>query len=477
MNRNLCLLLLVTALTAVGCTMAPKYARPEAPVPAEWPTGAAYPSNAVASTASDASLLAWREVLPDERLQEVMEVALKNNRDVRLAVLNVERARALYGIQRAELLPRVDAVGSGSKQGVPADLSSTGIRQTSERYDANLEVAAWELDFFGRIRNLKARALEQYLASEEARRSAQILLVSSVANAYMTLAAEHENLSLSHSTLDMQQGSYDLIKRLFDLGLAPQIDLLRAQTQVDATRGDVARFTQAIALDLNALNLLVGSSVNPELVPLSLSALSPPRDISPRISSEVLLRRPDVLQAEHGLKAAHADIGAARAALFPSISLTAAFGTASSELSGLFASGSDAWNYAPKISLAIFDARAWSALTGTKVQREIALTQYEKAIQTAFREVADSLAVRGTVDEQVLAQESLVKAVTETLRLSQLRYDRGIDGYLGVLDAQRSLRLAQQVLVSLRLQKSVNLVRLYAVLGGGGELSDAQSVE
>lgn len=369
------------------------------------------------------------------------------------------------------MFPIVNATGNGSKARVPADLSSTGTRQTVEAYSANLGVASWEIDFFGRIRSFKDRALEEYLATEQARRSAQILLVSTVANAYLALAADRENLRLSETTLKAQQAAYDLVKHRHDLGLAPELDVFRAQAPLDVARRDVAIYTQQGAKDENALNLLVGSSTGLDWsgVPTELSGVNPPREMNAGISSDLLLRRPDVLQAEDLLKAANADIGAARAAFFPRISLTAAIGTASSDLSGLFKAGSGAWSYAPQIVMPIFDARTWSAHRAAKVQREIAVTQYEKAIQSAFREVADALATRGTVDLQVAAQESLVKASAETYRLANSRYERGIDNYLGVLDAQRSLFAAQQVLVFLRLEQLASQVRLYAVLGGGWE--------
>jgi len=469
MNKNALLLLLGMAIVPAGCTLAPKYTRPNAPVPAEWPTGAAYQDTRTPKNAPEAPDLRWQEFFSDEKLQRLIETALKNNRDLRLAALNVERARAMYGIQRGELLPAVNAVASGSKQWVPADLSATGKRQIVEQYSVDLGVFSWEPDFFGRIRSLKARALEEYLATEQARRSAQILLVSSVANAYLTLAADRENLTLSQTTLATQQGAYDLVKRSYDLGLTAELDLYRVQTQVDAARGEVARFRQLAAQDENALNLLVGSPAPGELLPTELSGVAPPKDVSSGMPSEVLLRRPDVLQAEGLLRAAHADIGAARATFFPRISLTAAVGTASSDLAGLFKSDSGTWSFAPQIVMPIFDTRTWSALKATKVQREIAVAQYEKAIQNAFKEVADTLAMRGTVDEQVSAQQSLVNAVAAAYRLSNARYDKGIDSYLSVLDAQRSLYAAQQGLVSLRLAKLASHVRLYAVLGGGSD--------
>jgi len=469
MKRNLFLLLVGIVISLTGCTLAPKYTRPEAPIPLEWPGGPAYKGTQSTSGAPTATDLQWREFFADVRLQWIIETALNNNRDLRVAALNVQRARALHGIQRAELFPALNAVGSGSKQRVPADLSATGKTTTVEQYSVTLGVAAWEIDFFGRIQSLKDRALEEYLATEQARRSAQTLLVSTVANAYLTLAADRENLKLAQSTRDTQQAAYDLIRRRYDVGLASELDLRRAQTRVDAAQADVALYTRLAAQDENALNLLVGSQVSSELLPADLSSIRPPKEISPGVSSEVLLHRPDILQAENLLKAANANIGAARAAFFPRITLTTAVGTASGELSGLFKSGSGAWSYAPQIVLPIFEARTWSGLRAIKVDREIALAQYEKAIQTAFREVADSLAVRGTVEEQLSALQSMVNATAETCRLANARYIKGIDSYLGVLDAQRSLYGAQQGLVAIRLASLANQARLYAVLGGGSD--------
>jgi multidrug efflux system outer membrane protein len=469
MNRQLLFLLVGLAIFLGGCSLAPKYTQPKAPIPVEWPQGAAYKSAQAEPGAPTAPELMWREFFADEQLQKIIETALNNNRDLRLAALNVERSRALYGIQRAELFPAVNAVGSGSKQRVPADLSITGESMTMELYSVNLGIASWEIDFFGRIRSLKDRALEEYLATEQARRSAQIALVAEVARVYLTLAADRANLKLAQSTLETQQANYNLIKRRYEVGLATQLDLRQAQTRVDAARRDVPRFTQLAAQDQNALNLLAGSPVPEDLLPVNLSTVTPPSEISPGLSSETLLNRPDIVAAEHRLKGAYAFIGAARAAFFPRISLTTSVGTASAELSGLFKSGSGAWNFAPQIVLPIFDARTWAALRVTKADREIILTQYERAIQTAFREVADSLAVQGTINQQVSAQQSLVNAVAETYRLSNIRYKRGIDSYLGVLDAQRSLYAQQQVLIALRLVRLANQVRLYAVLGGGSE--------
>jgi len=468
-DMNINRFLLVGAIVALlgGCTLAPEYKRPAAPVPADWPTGAAY--HQTNPSAPVASGLPWRAFFTDERLQKVIETALNNNRDLRLAVLNVERARALYGIQRAELFPSANAVGSGSMERVPADLSSTGSAKTAERYSINLGISSWEIDFFGRIRSLKDRALEEYLATDQARRGAQILLVSAIANAYLALAADRENLKLAAATLESQEAAYRLIRKLCDIGLSSEIDLRRAQSQAEAARGEVARNTQLAAQDENALVLLVGSPLPPALLPSNLASVIPPREISPGLPSELLLHRPDVLAAEHRLKAANANIGAARAAFFPRISLTTAIGTASADLSGLFKDGSGTWSFAPQIAIPIFDARTWSAYDVTKLDREISVAQYEKAIQTSFREVADALAVQTAVNRQIAAQQSLVDAVSETYRLSHARYTRGIDSYLSVLDAQRSLYGAQQGLIALNFFRLSNSVTLYKVLGGGGE--------
>ncbi len=467
MSKNRILSLVGTAAFLSGCTMAPKYTRPTAPVPSAWPTGAAYAENGATTNASDVADLRWEAFFTDDKLRQVIGLSLTNNLDLRVAALNVELARAMYGIQRASLFPTIDANGDMSRTRNPADLSSSGHRNTSTRYDANLGAASWEIDFFGRIRSLKDRALQEYLATAEARRSAQILLVSSVADAYLALAADRESLTLAETTLKAQQDSYALIKRRYEIGLVTELDLYRAQTQVDAARGDVAQFKQRSAQDVNALNLLAGTPVPADLLPAQLGDVTPPRAIQAGVSSEVLLRRPDVAQSENLLKAANADIGAARAAFFPRVSLTAAFGTASSQLDGLFKTGSGTWNYAPQIVVPVFDARTWSALKASKAQQKIAVTQYEKSIQSAFREVADTLAVHGTVSERVSAQASLVNAVAATYRLSSSRYDKGIDSYLSVLDAQRSLYIEQEGLVILRYAKLANQVRLYAVLGGG----------
>ncbi|MFA5167982.1 MAG: efflux transporter outer membrane subunit [Candidatus Omnitrophota bacterium] len=471
MKRTLYWVLVLICLN--GCTMAPKYKQPAAPIPEKWPTGAAYSAKKLVIGSLPATQIKWQEFFTDPKLRKIIEMALQNNRDLRIAALNVERARALYGISRADLLPVVDADIGGSQQQVSADTIRPGVKRTSKLYDVNLGIAAWEIDFFGRIRSLEKQALEEYLNTEEARRSAQISLVSSVANAYLTLAADRENLALAENTLKSQMSSCNMVQRQYDLGVATALDLHRAKTPVEIARRDIARYTELVAQDQNALNLLAGSPVPEDLLPFALASVKPPKDISSGLSSEVLLKRPDIMAAEHRLKGAYANIGAARAAFFPQISLTTTLGTASNELSGLFKAGTSTWLYGAQATMPIFDARTWFAYRVSKADREISLAQYEKAIQTAFKEVADALAVNGTVGERVAAQQSLVDTVAETYRLANFRYERGIDSYLGVLDAQRELFAAQQALVYLRQAKLANQVHLYAVLGGGVEYSEA----
>lgn len=452
-----------------GCSLAPKYQQPRMPVSDTWPQGDAYESTQAVSGRPAARELNWQDFFTDPKLKNIIETALDNNRDLRIAALNVEKARAQYGIQRAELFPAVDASGARTRQRRSNDLIDPEEPRTVAQYSADLGIASWEIDFFGRIRSLKDQALEEYMTTEQACRSAQIALISEVARTYLTLAADRELLNLARVTFKSQQDSYNLILGNYQTGLSTRLDLRRAQTQADVAQRDVQRYIQLAAQDRNALNLLAGTPVPEAMLPNDLSSVVPVNGIWAGLSSKVLLNRPDIVAAEHRLKGAYAFIGAARAAFFPRISLTASMGTASDELSGLFGSGSDTWNFAPRIAMPIFDARIWAALRVSKADRKIILTEYEKAIQTAFRETADALAVQGTIDRQVAVQESIVDAATETYSLSDERYNLGIDGYLSVLDAHRSLYDQQQTLISLQLAKMANQITLYTVLGGGGE--------
>jgi len=457
-------------LCLAGCTMAPKYSRPEAPVPADWPKGAAYKEVAGTSSAKAVADIPWQEFFVDGNLRQLIALALENNRDLRVAALNIEKSRAQYQIRRADLVPKLDADASATYQRLAEDFSGTGLPMNIHQYNVGLGVSSYELDLFGRIRSLKGQALEEYFASGQGRRSVQISLVAEVAANYLTLAADRERLKLAKETLVSQQISYQLIRSRYEAGISSALDLNQAQTSVDAARVDIARYTTLTAQDENALNLVIGSQAPDDLLPTVLSeTLTALKDLPPGLTSDVLLSRPDILQAEHFLKGANANIGAARAAFFPRITLVSSVGLGSDDLSGLFKSGAFVYKVAPQISLPIFDGGSNRAnLKVAEVDRDIAVSQYEKAIQTAFREVADALAQRGTIDDQVAAQQSLTDATAESYRLSLARYEKGVDSYLNVLDSQRSLYGAQQNLISSRLTRLTNLVTLYKVLGGGG---------
>ncbi|CAN7772616.1 AdeC/AdeK/OprM family multidrug efflux complex outer membrane factor [Variovorax sp. LjRoot175] len=458
---------LALAALMAGCSLMPAYQQPAAPVPGK------FAGDAGAAAATPVADLGWRDVFNDPSLQRVIEMSLANNRDLRVAVLNIEKARAQYRVQDAALFPTVSASAGGSGSRTPADLSSTGEALTAHQYSATLGFSAYEIDLFGRVRSLSAQAQEQFLSTAEARRSTQISLVAEVATGYLTLAADLDQLKLARDTLRSQSDSYRLNQRSFELGAASALTLSQAQTSVDTARVDVERYTAQVARDRNALMLLVGAELPDELLPQALpdgaaAATSPLASIPSGLPSELLQRRPDILQAERDLKAANAYIGAARAAFYPRISLTASAGTSSSELAGLFKGGSGSWSFAPQITLPIFDGGANRAnLQIATVSRDISVAQYEKAIQTAFREVSDALAQRSTLGRQLEAQQSLVNATAESYRLSDARFRRGVDSYLSVLDSQRSLYTAQQNLITTRLSRLTNLVTFYKTLGGG----------
>ncbi len=464
-------LALGTSVFFMGCTtMAPKYSQPAAPVPAAWPGPAVSPAEIAQPKQKAVADIPWQDFFIDKQLHALIELALKNNRDLRVAALNMERFQALYQIRSADQLPKVDASAGAGFQRIPATLSGTGRTMTTHQYNVSAGLISYELDLFGRVQSLKDQALEQYLATEQAQRSVQISLVSQVAAAWLTLAADRERLQLATETLTSQQESYNLTRSRFDAGVSTSLSLNQARTTVEAARVDIARYTTMVAQDENALNLVVGSQVSAELKPQALSeSLTAMKDIASGLPSDVLLRRPDILQAEGQLKGLNANIGAARAAFFPRITLVSSVGFGSSELSGLFKGDAFAWSFLPRISLPLFDGGSNKAnLKVAEVDRDIAVAQYEKTIQTAFREVADALSQRGTIDDQVSAQQSLTDATSESYRLSRARFDKGVDNYLTVLDSHRSLYGAQQNLISVRLSRLANLVTLYKVLGGGG---------
>lgn len=463
MNIKLVFTILAVAALSGCVTMAPEYTRPVAPVAESWPTGPAY-----GKAGTEIGDLSWRDFYVNGRLRSIIVLAIENNRDLRISALNVERAMAQYQIRRSDLFPTIEAAATGNIQRVPASVSSTGQATTSHQYSVSLGLSAYELDLFGRVRNLKDAALEQFLATDHAQRSTRISLVAGVANGYLLLAADMERLELAKETLDAQEASYELIRRRFDLGVASELDLHQSLTSVEGARVDIARYKTFIAQDVNALELLIGSPIPGGLLPAELDSVTVLRDIAPGLPSDVLQSRPDILQAESELKGANANIGAARAAFFPKISLTTSAGLASDDLGGLFKGSSGAWNFVPFISLPIFDGGARRAgLQAAEVERDIFLARYERAIQTAFREVADALALQGTIGEQLAAQQSLVEAARQSYRLSEARYRAGVDSYLSVLDSQRALYAAELGLIELRLSKFTNLVLLFKALGGG----------
>lgn len=449
---------LAAALLMAGCAnLAPTYERPAASVPAQWRS--ASPADAAALPAD------WEGFVQDARLRRVVALALENNRDLRIAVLNIERAQAQYRIARSGLAPTVTAGIDATRQ------RSATTDQTTTTYSASLGLASYELDFFGRVRNLEQSSLQAFFAVEENRRSAQVSLVAEVATAWLTLAADLERLALVQDTLKSQETSYDLVRRSHELGGASGLSLAQARMTVDAARVDVGTYTTLVETDRNALELLAGAPVAADLLPQAGSGASASALVAVPggLPSEVLLRRPDVAAAEHTLRATYADVGAARARLFPSISLTASAGTQSNELSGLFKSGTGFWGLSPAIDIPIFDAGARRAnVDAADAARRIAVADYEATLQTAFREVADALANRATLAERLDAQNSLVTASQRAFDLSTALFKGGSSSYLDVLVNQRALYNAQQSAISLRLVEQVNRVSLYRALGGGG---------
>ncbi|WP_066682097.1 efflux transporter outer membrane subunit [Caulobacter sp. CCH9-E1] len=463
MFRNLTLILL--ASTAVSaCTLAPKYERPTLPVAQTWSTPTAEPAGSV--TAAD---LDWRQVLVDPRLQGVVDLALKQNRDLRVAVLNIERARAQYGVQRSTLFPSINGVLSEQRGRTPAGVSQTGQAIETETYSAAIGFTAYELDLFGRVRSLNQQALQSFFATEETARATRISLIAETANAWLTLAADQDRLALAKNTLATREESLALTRRQVDGGVGSLLDLRTAETLAETARSDVASYTAQVAQDRNALVLLTGGEVPAELLPSGdLSSAKILADLPAGLPSDVLARRPDVLSAEHSLQGANANIGAARAAFFPRISLTGSTGATSGDLNDLFKNGTGSWSFTPQISLPIFAGGANVAnLNSAKAGRDIAVATYEKTVQTAFREVSDALSIRQTVSDRLAAQERLVSAATDRERLSQQRRDAGVDSALTLLDAQRTLYSAQLGLISARLDRATNLVTLYKTLGGG----------
>ncbi|MBU9188438.1 efflux transporter outer membrane subunit [Burkholderia gladioli] len=471
--RKFVLSAMAFALVATGCTMAPHYQRPAAPVSGSFPSDGVYATQPGAdgshsANGQAAADIGWRNFFADPRLQALIEIALKNNRDLRVSVLNIEAARAQYQITRAGLFPTLDGTGTGNTQRLPAGVSNTGSPFISRDYNVGLS-ASWELDLFGRIQSLKDQALAQYLSTAQARKAAEISLISQVADQYLTLQSTDDLLKVTEETLKTAQDSYNLTKLQFDNGTGSELDLRQAQTVVEQALANQQAEARDRAQAVNALVLLIGEPLPDDLpAGLPLDSQNLLTDIPAGLPSDLLTRRPDIMEAEQTLLAANANIGAARAAFFPKISLTAAFGTASPTLGGLFKAGTAAWSFAPNIALPIFEGGSNIAnLDLAHVQKRIEIANYEKAIQTAFREVSDGLAARGTYDQQIAALARNEQAQQRRYDLSDLRYRNGVDSYLTVLTAQTDLYTAQTSLISARLARWTNLVDLYRALGGG----------
>ncbi|MCI0755212.1 efflux transporter outer membrane subunit [Teichococcus vastitatis] len=458
-----------------GCSLIPDYERPAAPIPAAWPQGEAY--RAVSATAPGqptADAIAWDAFFLDPGLRQLIGIALNNNRDLRVATLNVAAAEAQFRVQHGTLYPDIGASGSANYQQIPADLTNAGGNRTqpitSRTWSAGVGLTAYEVDLFGRLRSLSRSAFESYLALEETRRAAQISLVASVAQGYLAVLADRELLQLTRRTLESQETSLRLTRAAATGGTETALTLQQAQTAVETARANLSLYTRQLAQDENALAELIGQPLPPAL-PVAERGLDSPlllAEVPAGLSSEVLLRRPDVLAAERSLLAANASIGAARAAFFPSVTITGQYGTSGAALSRLFQPQSGAWSFLPQIDIPIFTGGINRAnLDYARLQKQVEVANYEKAIQTAFRETADALAARGTYDSQLRAQQGLTRAFAESYRLSELRFRSGVDNFLTTLVSQRDLYGAQQNLITLRQARLANLVTLYKVLGGG----------
>jgi multidrug efflux system outer membrane protein len=461
-------------IALAGCTLAPKYHRPAAPVSDGWPDYSA--TNNAAASSNTVAGIGWREFFNDPRLQQLVGIALTNNRDLRVAVLNVELSQAQYRVTRATLYPQVDATGSYTRQRSPGYLLFPGENVVNSQYSATVGTTAYELDLFGRVRSLKKQALENYFASEEARRSAQLALVAAVATEYLTELENDEQLAIARQTLETVQSAYDLNRQSYEAGNASELDVRSAEAQVQTAKVSIASYQLQRNAAENALVLLLGGPL-----PANLPAGQPLNeekilaDLPAGLPSELLQRRPDILEAEHQLEAANANIGAARAAFFPSISITASAGFSSDQLAHLFTGGSWTWLFNPQINLPIFTGGLNKVnLDIATVEKNINIANYEKAIQTAFREVADALSAKSLVAQEITGQEALVQAEQTRYDLANARYRNGIDNYLIVLLAQQDLYIAQQNLVVLRFSRLSNLVTLYQALGGGWHENTAQ---
>lgn len=461
------LLLCLELAVLAGCTMTPRYERPQPAIAEAWPQAGA--EAAAGSNAPVAAEIGWRDFFRDAQLQRLIELALTNNSNLRLALLNVAEYQARYRIQRNELIPVVNLNAGGSRQRVANGFAGAGGPVTYSQYYVNLGMASYEVDLFGRVRSLKAEALEKYFAAQETQRSAQIALITEVSGAYLTKRELTEQLDVARQTLAAVRQAYDLTRTSYDIGTVSELDLRMAEAQVETARVNEAGLEQQLALQENYLVLLVGRPLPADLpAPAPFAAQLGLPAVPPGLPSDLLQRRPDILAAEHELKAANAVIGAARAAFFPTITLTGTLGFSSTDLENLFVPGSRVWSFAPQLQWPIFALGTMQAgLDAARVTRLIQVQNYQHAIQTAFREVADTLAMQKTIQTQRDAHQGLVQAEQRRFELAEARFRHGVDSYLNVLTAQQALYQAQQNLIRARYARAFNLINLYQALGGG----------
>lgn len=467
-------LALLGALAVSGCTMAPPYERPPAPVPASWPVGDAY----LRQTEAALPTLTYRDVFRDPRLQQLVELALVNNRDIAIATANIAAARAQYRIQRASIFPQIDLRTGYVRSQTAAAGTGTGggFARAGDNFSADIGTSGFEMDFWGRLNSLTEAQRNRWFATEAAARAARITLVSDVAEAWLAYAADRSLLDVALLTVENARQNVALTEARLAGGIAPRTDLAQASQILAQAESDVAAQTTALAQDVNALTLLVGTGFDPALLPAAIETAgatiaAPP----PGLDSAILLRRPDILEAEYELRAANAEIGAARAALFPTISLTSVLGLASDALSALFTGDAFTWQSGAFATYPIFRAGAGRAqVEGSIAQRDAALAAYERAIQTGFRDVADALARQGTIGAQLAAVDRQAAAAGETFTLTEARYRGGVEPFLASLDAQRALYAAQRTQVNTRLIAAANGVALYRALGGDALLGTLQ---
>lgn len=463
-RKELWALVLMFAITSGGCTMSPKYIRPAAPIPN------AYDAR---QTEMSTSLAPWEVFFPDQAMRHLIRIALDNNRDVRVSLLNIDKHRAQYRIQRADTLPTMNTSGEASSRHLPASLSTDGVKGVSRQYTMELGFTSFELDIFGRIRSLTEQSLENYYSVEEEARSARLSLIAESASLYLQLVADRELYDVTAATVENRRQNFEIIRSLFDEGAASGLELSQAQTILDEARVSLAVADTTVTRGANSLALLLGRAIPADIPEVrKLADIPSLPDVSEGIPSALLERRPDILAAEHVLKGANANIGAARANFFPSISLTGTFGKISTDYANLWDGTSKSWSFLPQITLPIFDmGRNTAHLKVAEADRDIAVARYEKAIQNAFREVADALGQRDTISAQLEAQQSLVSACERSYLHARARYETGVSSYIDVLEAERALFAARSNLIAARLLREANVLALYKALGGGWEPS------